>query len=139
MAFALAICSATSAFVGQPVMPQPRAAASVVRMSSSLLPDMYRERWAGDHSHTDATLSTKYDAATYVGALLGASAVAAVGVGVSSMSTDFSLSLLGSTGMFNEDVRKMPHPWTDGQAVLAHASLPACFCCCCVCARPPTH
>ena len=95
------------AFVRQPAVPQPRVA---VRMSSSLLPDMYRERWAGDQSHhtRDATLQTKYNAAKYVGALLGASAVAAVGVGVSTMSTDTSISMLGAAGMFNEDVSCHP-------------------------------
>ena len=92
----------STALVMKPALVLP-GGSRAVRMSSSALPDMYRDRWA--RTKEDGAPSTKannFDAAKYVGALLGASAMAAIGVGISTASTDYSLSLLGASGEFNE-------------------------------------
>jgi hypothetical protein len=118
-----------SAYVVSTNVVNPSGAA-VVRMSSTMLPDMYRSRWAQDDSHLTTTpeksLETHYSAAKYCGALLGASAVAAIGVGASTMSTDYSLSLLGAAGIFNEHVlfTDLLMRWLDAANVAGCATLP---------------
>jgi len=124
----LALVTLTATFVGPAAMPRHP---HLIRMSSTALPDMYRERWHHDQSHKVATpkqdaLESEFSAATYVGGLLGASAVAAIGFGASAYSTDFSLSLLGATGMAYEKVlfTDILMRWLDISNVAGCAILP---------------
>jgi len=99
-----------SAFALKPISVPEGSTRFSLRMSSSALPDMYRERWAHDTNEDVAppkesvAIANEFDAAKYVGALLGSSAMAAIGVSFSTASTDYSLSLLNTAGMFDQSV-----------------------------------
>jgi hypothetical protein len=102
------ITSTTAAFVGSRalVLPARAPAASMLAPPVGELPRMYRERWAGEPAEPLAARQAKLDrhAAEVMGALMGVTAMAAVGYGTSSVSVDSSLSMLGAAGMYNEHV-----------------------------------
>jgi hypothetical protein len=108
MMIALFVASGTAAFVSpttrMPVV-QHRSTSPAALHASDELPLMYRKRWQNvDNQPETKKASITPNQAQMAGALLGASLMTAIGVGVSTVNVDHSLEMLSAAGLFDQSV-----------------------------------
>lgn len=91
------------------------------------LPAMYRARWQEDDGKRSPMPRVSSNAvAPVVGALVGVSAMAAIGVGASAVGVDKSLMMLANAGLFDQDVlvTDLYMGWLDAANVVGLILLP---------------